>query len=1093
MDSKTFSFLSAKFTTADMARGGELFRGGHVHLEEELVGILDYMVTDGGDEDSVALFFDSDGRSVDWECMCDAFMRDGVCAHCWACLLDADRRGKLAGLVTTSPPPSAPLIGAGYRPPVAALAPEEAAWKSTLSRLGQISGVAPRPPRNVPVQPGEQWIYLWSESHYRDAPAHISILKTRPKKSGKGHTKAVHVTVGGNEKLQPPTPEDGEICRRLIGCRRVDPYAYDSGATRSLTFEVDPGFDTALLQRISDTGRLHYEVTLGGRGAHEGPVTLRTDQPLRLRMEMIEVEQGWLSVRPRLTNGDGGEISLARVLLALPLHALDRSTKTLHPVSECPGRAWYDQWVGMAPIRIPVRHLNEFLQTWMGTPGFPPLDLPQNLRDRVCDVQPVPRLRIRDKRLSETRWVLATLSFGYAGHWVEQAGRKVDTSMTTADGRVIVRKPEAEAAFAERLPPLGIRPMMNWERRMVEEYEAALATLPAAIAQLVQEGWIVEAGDIKHRVAGDFSLAVASGVDWFDLNGSVMFDEFKVGLPDLLSAMRKNEGWVTLADGSRGLLPQDWLKKLGGLLHLGSQEKNGVIRFKNSQAILLDALLAAQPRVDVDAAFSAVRTRLRDFPAIGPADPPGTFTGTLRAYQREGLGWLEFLAEYGFGGCLADDMGLGKTVQVLARLAGRAELRRKTSIPADQRPGPSIVVAPRSLMFNWMAEAVRFCPDLRVLDWSGSDRPRDPDAFEKADLILTTYGVLRSDAAFLSTIPFDYAILDESQAIKNDKTASAKAARLLQAGHRLAMSGTPIENHLGELWSLFEYLNPGLLGSSGKFDKLQAGEGAADARLLLGQALRPFILRRTKEQVATELPARTENTLYCELEGRQRKDYDELRAFYRAKLLGKTGGEDLRGMTMNVLEALLRLRQTACHPGLIDPERGREECAKFELLLPRLQEVIEEGHKVLVFSQFTSLLALLKPLLDKAGIVHEYLDGQTKDRQACVDRFQSDPAIHVFLISLKAGGVGLNLTAADYVFLLDPWWNPASEAQAIDRAHRIGQVRHVMAYRVIAKNTIEERVLELQASKRALADAILSADNSLIRNLKREDLEILLK
>jgi SNF2 family DNA or RNA helicase len=454
----------------------------------------------------------------------------------------------------------------------------------------------------------------------------------------------------------------------------------------------------------------------------------------------------------------------------------------------------------------------------------------------------------------------------------------------------------------------------------------------------------------------------------------------------------------------------------------------------------------------------------------------------LRDYQRYGVGWMNFLRGIGFGGCLADDMGVGKTAQVLALL----EERRVA------RAGPSLVVAPKSLMFNWKAEAERFTPKLKVLLHTGAER--DAEKIQQSHLVLTTYGTLLRDVVQLAESTFDYVILDEAQAIKNASTASAKAVRLLKANHRLALSGTPVENHLGELWSLFEFLNPGMLGES---RVLRASGGLAqnpseDARLMLAQALRPFILRRTKKQVASELPEKTEQTIYCELEGEQRKQYDELKRHYRDKLLGKTDARTWSRNRLQVLEALLRLRQAACHPGLIDERRRDATSAKLDTLLDQLAELREEGHKALVFSQFTSLLSIVQDRLQAAGVAFEYLDGKTRNREERVRRFQEDPACPVFLISLKAGGLGLNLTAAEYVFLLDPWWNPAVEAQAIDRAHRIGQTRNVFAYRLIARDTVEEKVLELQKSKRELADAILTEDNAVLRGLKPEDLALLL-
>jgi SNF2 family DNA or RNA helicase len=300
-----------------------------------------------------------------------------------------------------------------------------------------------------------------------------------------------------------------------------------------------------------------------------------------------------------------------------------------------------------------------------------------------------------------------------------------------------------------------------------------------------------------------------------------------------------------------------------------------------------------------------------------------------------------------------------------------------------------------------------------------------------------------------------------------------------------------VENHLGELWSLFEFLNPGMLGHASVFGRGGRNPDAS-TRVLLARALRPFILRRTKAQVARELPPKTEQTIYCDLEGRERKLYDELRDYYRAKLLKNVDIDGLNKAKFQVLEALLRLRQAACHPGLIDKSSVKQPSAKLEALIEQLEQVLEEGHKALVFSQFTSLLAILRDRLDTAKIPYAYLDGRTRDRQARVEQFQNDGDVKLFLISLKAGGLGLNLHAAEYVYLLDPWWNPAVEAQAIDRAHRIGQTRQVFAYRLIARDTVEEKVLELQQSKRDLADAIITADNSLLQNLTREDLELLL-
>jgi SNF2 family DNA or RNA helicase len=463
----------------------------------------------------------------------------------------------------------------------------------------------------------------------------------------------------------------------------------------------------------------------------------------------------------------------------------------------------------------------------------------------------------------------------------------------------------------------------------------------------------------------------------------------------------------------------------------------------------------------------------------------------LRTYQRDGLGWLNFLREFRFGGCLADDMGLGKTVQVLALLEQRRQ--ELASGHTEETHRPSLVVVPKSLVFNWCDEAQKFTPQLKVLNYTGKERKAGELPLADYDVIVTTYGTLRMDVFALKEMEFDYIILDEATAIKNSATQNAKCCRLLQGRYRLAMSGTPIENHLGELWSLFEFLNPGMLGHSSAFEQLsKSATNDPQSRQLLAKAIAPYVLRRTKEQVLKELPAKTEQTLYCDLPPKQRKQYNQLRDHFRAMLSDKIRDQGLQKSKIHVLEALLRLRQAACHPGLIDKRMAKQTSAKLDALLEQLESVVSEGHKALVFSQFTSLLEIVKGHLKKRKIKFEYLDGQTQNRKARVEAFQNDPECPLFLISLKAGGHGLNLTAADYVFILDPWWNPAVEAQAVDRAHRLGQTKSVFAYRLIARDTVEEKVLALQKNKKELAEAIISANDSLIRTLTAEDLQLLL-
>lgn len=735
-------------------------------------------------------------------------------------------------------------------------------------------------------------------------------------------------------------------------------------------------------------------------------------------------------------------------------------------------------------MALPETQQDTMLGRILGESRVPPTELVEGLDLQEVDLPPVPCLTVRAPMQTRgTDMLIADLEFDYDGAKVSSfpPGRM---AVQSARRRVIRRDVKAETKARERLEELGFRSMQDY-RFDPGTMEISPKRVPQATRELVSEGWRVEADGVLYRPASDFKLSVTSGMNWFDLEGRVTFGTQDVPLPALLEAARRGESSIALGDGSIGMLPEEWLRKYGLLADLGTATEGGKLRFSRSQAGLLDSLLAAQPGSQADADFARVREELHAFEGVESLDAPPGFQGELRPYQREGLGWLEYLRRFDFGGILADDMGLGKTIQVLALLQ-RRRFRR-------QAKGPTLIVVPRSLVFNWMQEAAKFTPRLKMLDYTGPNRHGLRENFGEYDVIVTTYGTLRSDVAELNEIEFDYAILDEAQAIKNADSQSAKAARLLRARHRLAMSGTPIENHLGELWSIFEFLNPGMLGSASIFKRASAGVSGQDeqARKLLARALRPFILRRTKQQVVKDLPEKIEQTLYCDFEPAQRKVYDELLAHYRNTLLRKDADE-LRTSKIEVLEALLRLRQAACHPGLIDPSRVGEPSAKLEMLIPQVAEVVDEGHKVLVFSQFTSFLSIVRQRLDEEGLVYEYLDGRTRNRQERVDRFQTDEKCPIFLISLKAGGLGLNLTAAEYVYLLDPWWNPAVEAQAIDRSHRIGQVNTVFAYRLIARDTVEQKILDLQQKKRDLADAILNADNRVIQSLTRDDLEFLL-
>ncbi|MFO0957278.1 MAG: DEAD/DEAH box helicase [Isosphaeraceae bacterium] len=858
----------------------------------------------------------------------------------------------------------------------------------------------------------------------------------------------------------------------------------DSAALGTRRYIVDPSRQVSVLEKVGKTGRARLRRAEG------------EDEPPSLRWDDGPPWQFWIDIRPADSSGKRwlwrgslrrGEqrLDLGEPLVLLPGLVILTNGKAAR-FDDAGIYLWMARLRHEKEMALSDVQQDTMLGRILGESGVPPSQLVEGLKLEEVDLPPTPCLTVRTPRQNwgrEADNLIAELEFDYEGARVPAfpAGR---VAVQTDRRRAIRRSERVESEAKARLEELGFREIKDF-RYEPGTMEVSPKKMPQATRELVQAGWRVEAEGTLIRPAGDFKMNVTSGMDWFELDGRVDFGGQNVALPEILAAAGRGETMIRLGDGSMGLLPDDWLQKYSALAELGIAEGES-IRFGKDQAAVLDALVAAQADVRVDATFEEARKRLHRFEGIVAIDAPPGFRGELRPYQREGLGWLEYLTQFGLGGILADDMGLGKTIQVLALLQ-RRRFRR-------QMKGPSLIVVPRSLVFNWLQEAEKFTPRLRVLDYTGPGRHASREEFRHYDLIVTTYGVMRSDIAELAQFEFDYVILDEAQAIKNAESQSAKAARLLQGRHKLAMSGTPIENHLGELWSIVEFLNPGMLGSASIFKKV-VGSGSSlddEGKKLLSKALKPIILRRTKAQVVKDLPEKFEQTLYCDMEPAQRQLYEELRAHYRAALLRRESG----GASTNkieVLEALLRLRQAACHPGLIDEARRDDQAAKLDILLPSVEEVIDEGHKALIFSQFTSFLSIVRDKLDKAKIPYEYLDGQTRDRQARVERFQSDPDCRLFLISLKAGGLGLNLTAAEYVYLLDPWWNPAVEAQAIDRSHRIGQTQNVFAYRLICRDSVEQKILELQQRKRDLADAILGADNqSVIKALTRDDLEFLL-
>ncbi|WP_343523695.1 SNF2-related protein [Pedobacter sp.] len=578
------------------------------------------------------------------------------------------------------------------------------------------------------------------------------------------------------------------------------------------------------------------------------------------------------------------------------------------------------------------------------------------------------------------------------------------------------------------------------------------------------------------------NIEVLSGTDWFETKVKVKFGKQQVALKHLHKSIRNKSRFVTLDDGTQGILPQEWIEKFAAYFSAGEVTEEAIltpkIKFASINELYEDALLDG----DVKNELKLYRQKFEGTGFIKEVEIPKGLTATLRHYQKDGLNWLNFLDDFNFGACLADDMGLGKTIQILAFiLSQREKVKHNTNL----------VVVPASLIFNWKAEAEKFAPSIRVKTIYAGERTKTTDTFDNYEIILTSYGTLLSDIRFLKDYRFNYIFLDESQLIKNPDSQRYKAVRMLQSRNKVAITGTPIENNTFDLYGQLSFACPGLFGSKQQFADLYSTpiDQFKDSRRAeeLQKKIRPFILRRTKEQVAKELPDKTEIVLYCEMGVEQREVYEANKKEIQDFILGKQEDE-LPKSSMHVLKSITTLRQICNSAELLaDGKSYLQASSKIDVLMEQIGSKAGK-HKILVFSQFVTMLDLIKKQLEKRGIKYEYLTGQTRKRAEAVSSFQQNANIPVFLISLKAGGTGLNLTEADYVYLVDPWWNPAVENQAIDRAYRIGQHKNVMAVRLICPDTIEEKIMKLQATKKDLVNNLIQTDGSLFKNLTKKEL-----
>jgi len=628
-----------------------------------------------------------------------------------------------------------------------------------------------------------------------------------------------------------------------------------------------------------------------------------------------------------------------------------------------------------------------------------------------------------------------------------------------------------EVASADENPSYGA---INWVNEHIEILQASGFEIEQATGQ---KKFVFGASKID--------LEVKEGNDWFDIHAVVWFGKYQIPFLSLKQHILHKKREFLLPDGEVAIIPDKWFTQYGSLFSLAEAGKTLKLK-KHHIGLINDLAEDSLANVTLERKLQ----RLSDFEDIADTQMPVHFKGSLRDYQKAGYNWFSFLREYNFGGCLADDMGLGKTIQTLAMLQ---KVKEDDQLLETQTT--SLIIMPTSLIYNWLTEAKKFTPKLKILAHTGTNRNKDVANFANYDIIITTYGVTRVDVDELKNFYFNYIILDESQNIKNPSSKSFKAVRSLKSKHKLILSGTPVENSVSDLWSQLTFLNPGLLGTQAFFyeEYVQAIEKKKDEEKArkLQSIIKPFVLRRTKEQVAAELPPKTEQVIYCDMSEDQAAYYEKTKSAYRNDLLQSMDDGTFAQKQVQLLQGLTALRQLANHPVMIDGAYVSDS-GKFENVIHTLDNVLKGGHKVLVFSQFVKHLDIFKKHFEAEHIPFAYLDGATRNRGEIVSEFQQNTELKVFLISIKAGGVGLNLTQADYVFILDPWWNPAVEQQAIDRTHRIGQDKKVFIYKFIAKDTVEEKILALQNRKKSLANSLITTEESFFKSLSKDDIRDIL-
>ncbi len=701
------------------------------------------------------------------------------------------------------------------------------------------------------------------------------------------------------------------------------------------------------------------------------------------------------------------------------------------------------------------------------------------------------KVLLKLNKLSETKYgIRISLKYGKNIFWFSEEKHTHVSFKWTENGPQFTKVARSKQWEENQIASLKL---LGLEQKLDDVFVVKDGSLAQTIHWIQENNEVLQAGGFELINATEQSFlfekptihyTIGSQSDWFDLKIMVNVGKFQFPFSALLKNIKNGNAQYELPDNSIFVIPEEWFA-IGASLERAS--KNGEdFRVKKFQLDVLDHIQSQK-----------IQDHLNQLVNIVPETPNKEFKGTLRPYQLDGLSWLMFLKNNHFGGILADDMGLGKTVQTLAFLQ---KITGEKVVAVDlfsQSSGvPSLLVAPTSLVYNWFNEGTQFTPNLNFLIHSGAKRATTVQELQKADVIITSYGLIRNDFTLFSQIHFNAIVLDESQNIKNRTAKTTQLIYKLQADIRLALTGTPVENSISDIWSQMNFLNKGMLGTAKQFEDLYVKpiekQGDKEIAEKLQKLIKPFVLRRTKSEVAKDLPPIFEKVVLCEMSEDQEKLYEEVKSAYRNSILEIVEEKGLQKSKLNILQGLTKLRQIANHPAMLDKEY-KGTSGKHEVLLEHIKTAVSEGHKVLVFSQFVSYLTILNKELNKSNIATYELVGSTskENRQDRVEKFQSQNDVSVFLLSLKAGGTGLNLTAADYVFLVDPWWNPAAEAQARDRTHRIGQANKVFSYKFISKDTIEEKIVQLQRRKEGFAKDIITSENNILANLDLKDIGIL--